>query len=119
MGGQGGALGGGGGEPCEPDPNPCDGMPDGACGDWTDSCGNAIVCGNDACTPGILACYVDVQACVCQDATGYTLAVNTCAALGNGVASECGDNGPEADTPPTCVETDAIAPDGHVVWCCY
>lgn len=114
--GEGGA---GGGVPCEPDSNPCDGMPDGACGEWVDSCGNAIVCGNEACSPGTLACHPGLGACVCQDATGYTVAVNACKALGAGVASECGDAGPVGDTPETCIPTDTLTPLGHVVWCCY
>ena len=120
MGGQGGdpGQGGGGGEPCEPDANPCDGMPDGACGEWVDSCGAAIVCGNEACSPGILACWVDLQACVCQDATGYTLAVNTCAAMGSGVPSFCSDDGPHPDIPATCVDTGVQAPGGNMIWCC-
>jgi hypothetical protein len=120
MGGQGGdpGQGGGGGEPCEPEPNPCDGMPDGACGEWVDSCGNAIVCGNEACSPGVLACWVDLQACVCQDATGYQLAVNTCAAMGSGVPSFCSDDGPHPDIPATCVDT-GVPVGGQIIWCCY
>ncbi len=115
--GEGGA--GGGPDLCEPGPNPCDGMPDGACGEWVDSCGAPIVCGNEACSPGTLACHPGLGACVCQDATGYTAAVNACAAMGGGVASECGDDGPTSDTPETCIPTDVLTPLGHVVWCCY
>lgn len=117
--GQGGA-GGQGGAPCEPEPSPCDGMPDGACGAWVDSCGAPVVCGNEACTGGILACHPGLGACVCQDAQGYQLAANTCAALGMGAgaARECGDNGPTGDIPAGCIETDVVAPDGHYVWCC-
>lgn len=118
QGGEGGTgQGGSGGAPCEPEPNPCDTMPDGACGEWADSCGNAIVCSPaDACTPGILGC--DVGACFCQDATGYGLAVNTCAALGGGVPSFCSDDGPHPDVPPGCVDTGIQAPGGNVIWCC-
>lgn len=120
--GQGGAVpngaGGGGGEPCEPGPNPCDGMPDGQCGEWVDSCGNAIVCGGEeACGSPLMHCD-DVNVCRCQDATGYGLAVNTCAALGSGVASFCGDDGPNADAPVDCVDTGVQAPGGSVIWCC-
>lgn len=115
--GQGGE-GGQGGAPCEPEPNPCDGMPDGACGEWVDSCGTPIVCGPaEACTPGILGC--DAGSCFCQDATGYQLAVNTCAALGSGTPSFCSDNGPHPDIPATCVDTGVQAPGGNVIWCCY
>lgn len=115
--GQGGE-GGQGGAPCEPEPNPCDGMPDGACGEWVDSCGTPIVCGPaEACTPGILGC--DAGSCFCQDATGYQLAVNTCAALGSGTPSFCSDDGPHPDIPATCVDTGVPAPGGNVIWCCY
>lgn len=93
-------------------------MPDGACGDWTDSCGVEILCGAEACAPGILYCDAAVNVCACQSLAGYQLAVNTCNALGLGAPAECSDDGPHPDIPPTCVDTGVVNSDGHIIWCC-
>lgn len=117
MGGTGQGGDGGQGGDCVPDPNPCDTMPDGLCGGWTNSCGGAIECGNEACSG--LSCDLLIPGCVCNDASGYGVAVNKCNTAGPGLSPWlCGDDPLNPDVPAGCAKTDLQVASGDAVWCC-